>query len=378
MSPFLTVALTYALLPSSPALQHRLADLASRLPATPTSTRRAAQRRAAPSMTDSDGADLALLSKRIDELKSVQTIKGLVLPEVLLPGQRMRLSLMAPDCADLACTANETVIGALGTHRARVLSHGVQAHVTELQRECSDSGYGDAYRWSATLVGGRVFERQVPAEVPDGRVFSGEVRWLDLGLSDTLASARRPPSRTVELAARELAPLVEQWLELARGGGSTLWGKPRAKAASGQGDAEQAEAVVGRMLTSLGPMPGAEVPSERAIWVAALICPFGARGPAPPSDPAPTPKAGWARPRSLRGPARRRRGPRGVAGARHPPGGAHGADAAGAALGGQDGAGRLDLQAQGRQVADGHLLLAMRGGRRNTRPPYISDQAPQN
>ena len=55
-------------------------------------------------MTDSDGADLALLSKRIDELKSVQTIKGLVLPEVLLPGQRMRLSLMAPDCADLACT----------------------------------------------------------------------------------------------------------------------------------------------------------------------------------------------------------------------------------------------------------------------------------
>ena len=84
---------------------------------------------------------------------------------------------------------------------------------------------------------------------------------------------------------RELAPLVEQWLELARGGGSTLWGKPRAKAASGQGDAEQAEAAVGRMLTSLGPMPGAEVPSERAIWVAALICPCGARGPTPPFGP---------------------------------------------------------------------------------------------
>ena len=42
------------------------------------------------------------------------------------------------------------------------------------------------------------------------------MRWLDLGLADELSSARCPPSRAVELAARELAPLVEQWLELAR------------------------------------------------------------------------------------------------------------------------------------------------------------------
>lgn len=33
--------------------------------------------------------------------------------------------------------------------------------------------------------------------------------------------------------------------------------------------------VGGRMLASLGPMPAAERPSERAIWVAALICPCG-------------------------------------------------------------------------------------------------------
>ena len=100
------------------------------------------------------------------------------------------------------------------------------------------------------------------------------MRWLDLGLADELSSARCPPSRAVELAARELAPLVEQWLELARGGGSTLWGKPRAARAGGGGDGG-AEAAVGRMLASLGPMPAAERPSERAIWVAALICPCG-------------------------------------------------------------------------------------------------------
>ena len=90
------------------------------------------------------------------------------------------------------------------------------------------------------------------------------MRWLDLGLADELSSARCPPSRAVELAARELAPLVEQWLELARGGGSTLWGKPRAASAGGGGDGG-AEAAVGRMLASLGPMPPPERPSERAI-----------------------------------------------------------------------------------------------------------------
>ena len=66
--------------------------------------------------------------------------------------------------------------------------------------------------------------------------------------------------------------MVEQWLELARGGGSTLWGEPRAVSLGAGG----AEAAVGRMLASLDPMPAAERPSERAIWVAALICPCGA------------------------------------------------------------------------------------------------------
>ena len=140
-----------------------------------------------------DGAaDLALLSRRIDELKSVHTIQALCLPEVLLPGQRFHLPLMPAQFADLALRANgtvatdgadpdggaEVVLGVLGTHLGRVLGHGVRAHVTELRREFSDAGQGDACRWSCTLVGGQVFERTMALEmvdVPNGLVFTGEV-----------------------------------------------------------------------------------------------------------------------------------------------------------------------------------------------------------
>ena len=153
------------------------------------------QPRATPALmvdgADDGVADLALLSRRIDELKSVRKMQALCLPEVLLPGQRMHLPLMPVQFADLALRANatdtnsaepdggaEVVLGVLGTHMGRVLSHGVRARVTELRREFGDAGHGDACRWSCTLVGGQVFERTMALEmvdVPIGLVFTGEV-----------------------------------------------------------------------------------------------------------------------------------------------------------------------------------------------------------
>ena len=95
---------------------------------------------------DDGAADLALLSRRINELKSVCKVQALCLPEVLLPGQRMHLPLMPTQFADLVLGANSTdaevVLGVLGVHMGRVLTHGVRARVTGLRREFSDSGYG--------------------------------------------------------------------------------------------------------------------------------------------------------------------------------------------------------------------------------------------
>lgn len=234
--------------------------------------------------------DLSLLSRRIGELKSVHRVRGVVLPEVLLPGQHMRLSMLPPALAEVLQSSNGTIctLGALlgeGESPSLFMSCGVEAQVTELKQEFSDSGYGDATRWSATLVGGRIFERQeqsAPLLSDDANLmtFEEDVRWLDLGLSDAL-SAARSPSRGVVLAARELGPLVQQWVEIASGGGETLWGRKRDGASPSSGGVDPAEqpeleTVVQRMLDNLGEMPGVERPSERALWVAALINPCGA------------------------------------------------------------------------------------------------------
>ena len=196
----------------------------------------------------------------------------------------MRLSLVTPEISN--CLRRNPLVGVVGTRvdeatsTCVMLSHGVEAHVTNLVREFGDSGYGDASRWSATLRGGRVFERQGERPKPSSAVTSSEVRWLDLGLSDEL-SARRSPSRAVELASRELGSLVGAWLELARGGGATLWGTDRASASARWGGVDPSSrpdraAALERMLKDLGEMPPAGRPSERALWVAALLNPCGA------------------------------------------------------------------------------------------------------
>ena len=135
--------------PQPPRLLARLNPQPPRLPA-----RLNPQRRAAAVLmmdgADDSAADLALLSRRINELKSVCKVQALCLPEVLLPGQRMHLPLMPTQFADLVLEANssdadggaEVVLGVLGVHMGRVLTHGVRARVTGLRREFSDSGYG--------------------------------------------------------------------------------------------------------------------------------------------------------------------------------------------------------------------------------------------
>lgn len=251
-----------------------------------------ALRNSAPRLSaDAEGRDFDLLNRRIGEMKAVNSVAHLVLPEVLLPGQRMRLSLMPTELSDIV-RSNKT-IGVLGTDEGMAtLTHGVEAHVSELTREFNDAGYGDAVMWSATLSGGRIFERQAEATsdlttvaaaaavLRPTSVWEEEVKWVDLGLADAL-SAARSPSRAVTLLARELSPLVEQWLELARGDGATLWGKQRSAASTSWGgvdpvDKVRLNEVVDRMLSTLGEMPSIDRPSERALWIAALCNPCGA------------------------------------------------------------------------------------------------------
>ena len=147
--PFALLPLSARTVPNAPRLPTLLNPQPPRLPA-----RLNPQPRATAVLmmdgADDGAADLALLSRRINELKSVCKVQALCLPEVLLPGQRMHLPLMPTQFADLVLEANSTdadggaevVLGVLGVHMGRVLTHGVRARVTGLRREFSDSGYG--------------------------------------------------------------------------------------------------------------------------------------------------------------------------------------------------------------------------------------------
>ena len=244
-----------------------------------------------PRMSADESSDFALLSRRIDELRAVHFMEGIILTEPLLPRQTLRLDAMPEAFAELVreCHASNRTIGIIGGDtNGEPLNRGVEATIAELTRECNDAGYGDPFVYSAVFTGERIFELVKADDALPVFKFACDVRFLDLGLSDQI-SAAQSPSRVVELASRELTVLVRQWEELARGGGVTLWGKPRnaasaaasapasapatAAATDGELDADAAavDAAVTSLLESLGSLPGLESPSERALWVAALI-----------------------------------------------------------------------------------------------------------
>ena len=238
----------------------------------------------APRMALSPEDDFALLSRRILELKQVHSLRGFALHKPLLPRQQLRIESMPASFADIVreCEATNSTLGVLGVDidGTTVLQRGVEVSISEVSREFNDCGYGEPYVYSATLTGGRLFEC-VPTEAADaaavqpGDLFASDVKFLDLELSDQM-SAAQSPSRVVDLASRELTVLVQQWEELARGGGVTLWGKPRRQPSLHAGsadhdDAEDTNAAVTALLDSLGPFPEPNKPSERALWVAALI-----------------------------------------------------------------------------------------------------------
>ena len=244
-----------------------------------------ARRSAVPRMCSvaDDSSDFALLSRRIDELKAVHFMEGIILSEPLLPRQVLRMEAMPEVFADLVreCHSRNDTLGIIGADdNGEPLSCGVEVAITELIRETNDSGYGDPYVYSAAFIGHRIFEL-VHEEALTQFTFARDVRFVDLGLSDLMMAAKSR-SRVVDLASRELTLLIRQWEELARGGGVTLWGKPRRDTAAVTAasedqqlaDADAAAAVdaaVTALLDSLGELPDLEFPSERALWAAALI-----------------------------------------------------------------------------------------------------------
>ena len=82
-----------------------------------------------------DDSNLALLQRRIEELKAVHRIPCIYLPEVLLPRQRMRLSLPSSSTMLLQLLQETDTIGVVGARETSTgvpLTHGVEVRATLL------------------------------------------------------------------------------------------------------------------------------------------------------------------------------------------------------------------------------------------------------
>ena len=116
------------------------------------------------------------------------------------------------------------------------------------------------------LLGGRVFEF-VEVVAPEGdeaaakprepsQYMTVRGRAIDLNEADAFEAKSSPDktSRKLELASREIAPLVECWMDLVQ---ST--------------QQERSPGHLDEILEELGPLPPVTDYSERAMWAAALI-----------------------------------------------------------------------------------------------------------
>lgn len=185
--------------------------------------------------------DASLLQKRMAELQHSEALPVVMLPETMLPRQRLRLT-QHQWLEGVLSEGNHTRIGVLS--RASPL-HGVEATL-------DDDG--------ASLVAKRVIAcTEDGMEASLGNCVETRVRFADLKLADAL-NAASSPSRAVELTARELGPLVERWLGLLA----------ERQTPDGTNAADD-------VLAALGPLPGIDTPSERALYVAALLNPYGCR-----------------------------------------------------------------------------------------------------
>ena len=238
----------------------------------PTPTRpRAARPRAAAKM---HGAfSMAALSSRISEVQQQPEPESvqLLMLDAMVPRQRYHLAAPAPLVETIVDSHVPLVMmqphwpnlhtwddmdGMWTPEREQQpASHGVEVTVAGMSPRSTD---GDAI---ITLVAGRWCEvLSVSAdEGSAASVRAGTARWRDL-------DARAPeeqPTPSVLQRSEALASLVDVWTSYMGAAGS--------------------DASVEKMdvrVRDLGPMPPADRPSDRALWVAALInpCPSGASG----------------------------------------------------------------------------------------------------
>ena len=202
--------------------------------------------------SEAEGIDTDALMRRIEDVSAGVTDCRLWVSEgCVVPGQRMNITA-PPEVVELFADSRTRPVVALGRDRAEVHSHGVEVKLRALQLRpvvpnIHPEGTADIVLEACRIV--RV------NTVPDsghrwlGRPARG--KWVELD-----AEQEGPPEEEVLARSEAIGTSATTWVGLVR---STARGKF-------QNQLDEA-------LQDLGPMPAADKPNARALWVAGLINP---------------------------------------------------------------------------------------------------------
>jgi len=210
------------------------------------------------------GLDLAQLQARMQQVRDgVSDVKVIVMDSIV-PGQRLSLTA-PPQLVALFSAKNRdrAAVVVLGRQGSNIARHGVEVTLEQMTLRPVIPGIHPEGTADITLAAGRLCEiTTLDTDTPKWLGRRGRARWVTLDG----ASGDAPPLEEGLLSRSEaLEAATEEWIGLVR----------TTKLVRGQRRLEGwAEAY---MRSS--PIPKAELPEQRALWVAGLINPpAGVRG----------------------------------------------------------------------------------------------------
>ena len=198
--------------------------------------------------------DTSVLQSRIEALRNGPADEAalLLVLDSMVPRQQLTFAAPGPLVSVLRRSADDPLV-MVGLHRHAMMRHGVIVTADEIGEPLNERG--DASVTLRAAADALVEVTELGRSDGTAVGLPGRVRRVDL---DDGAAADIPPALLER--SEGLAPLTDEWSALVRAG---------RERSPGQLDA---------ILQSLGPMPPADAPSARALWIAALINPLPALG----------------------------------------------------------------------------------------------------
>eukprot|EP00908_Phaeocystis_cordata_P008132 Transcript_18800.p1 GENE.Transcript_18800~~Transcript_18800.p1 ORF type:complete len:310 (+),score=82.90 Transcript_18800:76-930(+) len=195
-----------------------------------------------------EGLPMDLLARRIQQMSEELSTARLFILDAMVPGQR--LSFAAPAAmVETLRSSDQVVMFGVDPRQRSLCTHGVSVMLDEVEER--DDGDFDV-----VLTAGRMCALADLGE-DEGSRWKGrgaQVRWVSLDAPDETEDAA-----LLERSAA-LEKLVDEWASLVRAG------------------RERTPGQLDGVIRDLGPMPDADAPSARALWIAGLINPLPALG----------------------------------------------------------------------------------------------------